>query len=48
MCVHIIMVSILLCLCIFYNIIVGNTSPWDFFNMSLLGMGYSSTVFYVS
>ena len=43
--VHLITVSILLCLFMFYNIIVCCTSSWDFFHMNPLCMSYSSTVF---
>ena len=36
--------SALIYLCMLYNLIVGCTSSWVFFPISLLYMGYSSTV----
>ena len=45
MFVHILMVSVLLCLCVLYNLVVGCTSSRAFLRMYPLCMGYSYTVF---
>ena len=44
MFLHSITFSALICLCMLYNIIVDCTSSWVFCRISILVMGYYSTV----
>ena len=46
-CVHIIKIYMLIFLCMLYNIISGCTSYGLFLPISILCMGYSSTVLYL-
>ena len=41
---HHIMASIFLCLIMLYNLIIGCTSPWEFYHISTLCVGYFSTL----